>query len=98
MCWRSRKIKRSWNSRRDVKSFSPEPAIAFSLEERTAMANKLKADMFISVHANAPRIETRPASKPIILNLASDQGGRSAGSRGERQLAEEDERSGKHFA
>jgi len=44
-----------------------------SLEERTAMANKLKADMFISIHANAHENRTTTGIETYYLNLASDR-------------------------
>lgn len=42
------------------------------LEERTAFANKRKADLFISVHVNAHADETIRGVETYILNLTSD--------------------------
>ncbi len=36
-----------------------------TLEERTAMANTQRADLFISLHTNAARNKNWPVSKPI---------------------------------
>jgi N-acetylmuramoyl-L-alanine amidase len=43
-----------------------------SLEERTAFANRHKADMFISIHANAHENRSLSGVETYSLNLASD--------------------------
>jgi N-acetylmuramoyl-L-alanine amidase len=41
------------------------------LEERTAIANRQSADLFLSIHANASRIETARGVETYILSFAS---------------------------
>ncbi|MDH4099839.1 MAG: N-acetylmuramoyl-L-alanine amidase [Nitrospirota bacterium] len=43
------------------------------LEERTAIANKQKADLFISVHANASRNKRTKGIETYLLNLTADK-------------------------
>ena len=44
-----------------------------TLEERTAMANTHKADLFISVHANASRNQSAHGIETYFLNLTTDE-------------------------
>lgn len=44
-----------------------------TLEERTAMANTHKADLFISVHANASRNKSAHGIETYFLNLTTDE-------------------------
>jgi len=44
-----------------------------SLEDRTAFANKHKADLFISIHTNAHEDKTRRGTETYFLNLAKDK-------------------------
>lgn len=44
-----------------------------TLEERTAMANTHKADLFISVHANASRNQNAHGVETYFLNLTADE-------------------------
>lgn len=46
---------------------------ALTLEERTAIANTEKADLFISVHANADRTHRAFGIETYFLNLTSDE-------------------------
>jgi N-acetylmuramoyl-L-alanine amidase len=43
-----------------------------SLEERTAIANTHKSDLFISIHVNAHADKTRSGIETYFLNLATD--------------------------
>ena len=51
------------------------------LEERTAIANQLRADLFISVHANSSRIRRVSGVETFFLNLASSAEEREVASR-----------------
>ena len=51
------------------------------LEERTAIANQLGADLFISVHANSSRIRRVSGVETFFLNLASSAEEREVASR-----------------
>jgi len=44
------------------------------LEERTAIANTKKADIFVSIHVNASRNKNAAGIETYYLNLASDKG------------------------
>ncbi|MCD8491902.1 MAG: N-acetylmuramoyl-L-alanine amidase, partial [Geovibrio sp.] len=43
------------------------------LEERTAIANRLKADIFVSVHVNASRNKNSSGLETFVLNVTKDQ-------------------------
>ncbi len=43
------------------------------LEERTAIANKYKADLFISIHANAARNTTAQGVETFVFNVTNDK-------------------------
>ena len=59
---------------RDTDKFVP-------LEERTAIANQLGADLFISVHANSSRIRKVSGVETFFLNLTSNAEEREVASR-----------------
>jgi len=48
--------------------------IFLSLEQRTAIANMRKADLFISIHVNAHKDERVNGIETYFLNMATDQG------------------------
>ncbi len=48
--------------------------IFLSLEQRTAIANMRKADLFISIHVNAHRDNRVSGIETYFLNMATDQG------------------------
>jgi len=50
-----------------------ERDIYLPLEERTAIANTKKADLFVSIHANASRKRGARGIETYILNFASDE-------------------------
>ena len=54
------------------------------LEERTEIANRQNADLFLSIHANASRNPDARGIETFFLNFASVAGGRSRG--GAREL------------
>lgn len=43
------------------------------LEERTAIANKLKADIFISIHANAAKNKAATGLETFVFNVTNDR-------------------------
>lgn len=47
--------------------------VYLSLEERTAIANTNRADLFVSIHANAHPDRTKQGVETYFLNLAKDQ-------------------------
>jgi N-acetylmuramoyl-L-alanine amidase len=47
--------------------------IKLTLEERTAMANTQRADLFISLHTNAARNKNLAGIETYLLNLATDE-------------------------
>lgn len=49
-----------------------ETDVTLSLEERTAVANRKKADLFISIHVNAHRDKKREGVETFYLNFSSD--------------------------
>ena len=59
---------------RDADKFVP-------LEERTAIANQLKADLFISIHANSSRSRKTTGVETFFLNFSSNQEEREIASR-----------------
>ncbi|MCD6569688.1 MAG: N-acetylmuramoyl-L-alanine amidase, partial [Deltaproteobacteria bacterium] len=50
-----------------------ETDVFIPLEERTAFANKKKADLFISIHANANRNRSTCGVETYFLNLTTDE-------------------------
>ena len=57
-----------------ARSSSPARATSsFSLDERTRIANAAKADLFISIHANAHVDPTLSGVETYSLNFAKDQ-------------------------
>lgn len=48
--------------------------IFIPLEERTAIANKLKADLFISVHVNAAKRKEASGVETFVFNVTNDRG------------------------
>jgi N-acetylmuramoyl-L-alanine amidase len=50
-----------------------EEDVFLSLEERTAFANSKKADLFISIHANANRDKAAAGIETYFLNLTTDE-------------------------
>ncbi|MFB0508440.1 MAG: N-acetylmuramoyl-L-alanine amidase [Thermodesulfobacteriota bacterium] len=54
-------------------SLTRETDIYLPLEERTAIANTKKADLFVSVHANASRKRGARGIETYILNFPSDE-------------------------
>ena len=47
--------------------------IFIPLEERTAIANKLKADIFISIHANAAKNKAASGLETFVFNVTNDR-------------------------
>lgn len=47
--------------------------IFIPLEERTAIANRLKADIFVSIHTNASRNKNSRGIETFVLNVTKDQ-------------------------
>ncbi len=52
-----------------------------ALEERTAIANQQKADLFISIHGNASRVRRVTGAETFFLNFASSASDRDVASR-----------------
>ena len=52
-----------------------------SLEERTALANKSEADLFLSIHANASTIQSARGVETYFLNFASNSEAESIAAR-----------------
>ncbi len=50
-----------------------ETDVFIPLEERTAIANKYKADLFVSVHINAARNAAAQGVETYVLNVTSDK-------------------------
>lgn len=47
--------------------------IFIPLEERTAIANKLKADIFVSIHANAAKNKAATGLETFVFNVTNDR-------------------------
>ncbi len=47
--------------------------IFIPLEERTAIANKLKADIFVSIHANAAKNKAASGLETFVFNVTNDR-------------------------
>ncbi len=47
--------------------------IFIPLEERTAIANKLKADLFVSIHANAAKNKAASGLETFVFNVTNDR-------------------------
>ena len=47
--------------------------IFIPLEERTAIANKLKADLFVSIHANAAKNKAASGLETYVFNVTNDR-------------------------
>lgn len=47
--------------------------IFIPLEERTAIANKLKADIFVSIHANAAKNKAASGLETFVFNITNDR-------------------------
>ena len=62
-----------------------------SLEERTEIANREEADLFLSIHANASANETARGVETYFLNFALELAGRGGGGERERGVRQDDE-------
>jgi N-acetylmuramoyl-L-alanine amidase len=51
-----------------------EEDVFIPLEERTAFANKKRADLFISIHVNASRNKSAYGVETYVLNVTNDKG------------------------
>jgi N-acetylmuramoyl-L-alanine amidase len=69
----AKRLKRKLKARGYEVFLTRERDVYLSLEERTAIANTRKADLFVSVHANASRKRRARGIETYILNFPSDE-------------------------
>ncbi|MBI4838460.1 MAG: N-acetylmuramoyl-L-alanine amidase [Nitrospirae bacterium] len=71
----SKKLGKILNERYNIEAiFTREDDVFIPLEERTAVANSKKVDLFISIHANASPYRSVRGIETYILNWTNDEG------------------------